>query len=145
MTALRRRGAASGYAADCRLCISEETMRRLRLVARGRGNWIYWFGSMAEAACFDARSVRQASRTSLARAAADGPRVAELIDHTSGCRPRPRRFAIPPAYTVGQWRDAMPAPLRSSGAERVTISERFLNLDRLPSRVVLVGGATATS
>jgi glutathione reductase (NADPH) len=35
---------------------------------------------------------------------------------------------------------AMPAPLRFPGAERLTTSEQFLNLDRLPPRVVFVGG-----
>jgi glutathione reductase (NADPH) len=35
---------------------------------------------------------------------------------------------------------AMPAPLPFPGAERLTTSEQFLNLDRLPSRVVFVGG-----
>src|SRR5438132_14103883 len=35
---------------------------------------------------------------------------------------------------------AMPAPLPFAGAERVTTSEQFLNLDRLPPRVLLIGG-----
>ncbi|PYM32624.1 MAG: NAD(P)/FAD-dependent oxidoreductase [Candidatus Rokuibacteriota bacterium] len=35
---------------------------------------------------------------------------------------------------------AMPAPLRFPGAERLTTSEDFLNLDRLPPRIVFVGG-----
>jgi len=35
---------------------------------------------------------------------------------------------------------AMPVPLRFPGAERLTTSEEFLNLDRLPPRVVFVGG-----
>src|SRR6266508_1492035 len=35
---------------------------------------------------------------------------------------------------------AMPAPLQFSGAERLTTSEQFLNLDRLPPRIVFVGG-----
>jgi glutathione reductase (NADPH) len=35
---------------------------------------------------------------------------------------------------------AMPAPLPFAGAERVTTSEQFLNLDRLPSRVLFIGG-----
>src|SRR5204863_6273349 len=35
---------------------------------------------------------------------------------------------------------AMPVPLTFPGAERLTTSEQFLNLDRLPSRVVFVGG-----
>jgi len=35
---------------------------------------------------------------------------------------------------------AVPAPLRFPGAELLTTSEQFLNLDRLPPRVVFVGG-----
>jgi glutathione reductase (NADPH) len=35
---------------------------------------------------------------------------------------------------------AMPAPLKFPGAERLTTSEDFLNLDRMPARIVFVGG-----
>jgi glutathione reductase (NADPH) len=35
---------------------------------------------------------------------------------------------------------AMPAPLRFPGADRLATSEDFLNLDRMPARVVFVGG-----
>jgi glutathione reductase (NADPH) len=35
---------------------------------------------------------------------------------------------------------AMPAPLAFSGADRLTTSEQFLNLDELPPRLVFVGG-----
>lgn len=35
---------------------------------------------------------------------------------------------------------AMPVPLKFPGAERLTTSEQFLNLDRLPGRIVFVGG-----
>ena len=35
---------------------------------------------------------------------------------------------------------ATPAPLRFPGAERVAMSEDFLNLDRMPARVVFIGG-----
>lgn len=35
---------------------------------------------------------------------------------------------------------AMPIPLHFPGAERLTTSEAFLNLDRLPRRIVFVGG-----
>src|SRR5262249_56804145 len=59
-------------------------------------------------------------------------------------------FVGPTTLTVGDDRltgrriliaaGAMPAPLRFPGAERLTTSEQFLNLDRLPARVVFVGG-----
>jgi glutathione reductase (NADPH) len=35
---------------------------------------------------------------------------------------------------------AMPAPLKFSGADRLAASEDFLNLDRMPARIVFVGG-----
>ena len=35
---------------------------------------------------------------------------------------------------------SMPVPLKVPGAERLTTSEEFLNLDRLPPRIVFVGG-----
>ena len=43
----------------------EETVRRLRLIARGRGDRIYWFRSMADADRFNARTVDRARRLRL--------------------------------------------------------------------------------
>jgi hypothetical protein len=40
----------------------EETVRRFRLIARGRGDRIYWFESMADAHRFNARTVARARR-----------------------------------------------------------------------------------
>ncbi len=60
------------------------------------------------------------------------------------------RFVGPASLAVGDERligrrvliaaGAMPAPLGFAGAERLTTSEDFLNLDRLPPRIVFVGG-----
>jgi glutathione reductase (NADPH) len=60
------------------------------------------------------------------------------------------RFVGPTALTVGDDQltgrriliaaGAMPAPLGFPGAERLTTSEQFLSLDRLPPRVLFVGG-----
>src|SRR5207302_10447690 len=60
------------------------------------------------------------------------------------------RFVEPTTLAVGDDRlvgrrvliaaGAMPVPLKFPGAERLTTSEDFLNLDRLPSRIVFVGG-----
>src|SRR6266545_4401626 len=47
------------------LTCDEETVRRLRLIARGRGDRIHWFESMADADRFNARSVRRARRLGL--------------------------------------------------------------------------------
>ena len=43
----------------------EETARRFRLIARGQGNRIHWFESMADADRFNARSVAGARRLGL--------------------------------------------------------------------------------
>jgi glutathione reductase (NADPH) len=60
------------------------------------------------------------------------------------------RFVGPTALAVGDDRltgrrvliaaGAMPAPLKFPGAERLATSEDFLNLDRMPPRIVFVGG-----
>ena len=60
------------------------------------------------------------------------------------------RFVGPSTLAVGDDRlvgrrvliaaGAMPAPLKFPGAERLTTSEQFLNLDRLPRRITFVGG-----
>ena len=44
----------------------EETVRRFRLIARGRGDRIVWFESMADAHRFNARTVGQGRRLGLA-------------------------------------------------------------------------------
>lgn len=60
------------------------------------------------------------------------------------------RFVGPTTLAVGDDRltgrriliaaGAMPMPLRFPGAERLTTSDQFLTLDRLPPRVVFIGG-----
>src|SRR5947209_685988 len=60
------------------------------------------------------------------------------------------RFVAPTTLAVGDDRlvgrrvliaaGAMPVPLKFPGAERLTTSEQFLNLDSLPGRVPFVGG-----
>jgi glutathione reductase (NADPH) len=60
------------------------------------------------------------------------------------------RFVGPSTLAVGDDRltgrqvliaaGAMPAPLRFPGAERLATSDDFLNLDRMPRRIVFVGG-----
>src|SRR4029453_18096603 len=48
------------------LSCDEETVRRFRLIARGRGDRIHWFESMADADRFNARSVARTRRHGLA-------------------------------------------------------------------------------
>src|SRR6059036_3607579 len=60
------------------------------------------------------------------------------------------RFVAPTTLSVGDDRltgrrvliaaGAIPAPLKFPGAERLTTSEQFLNLDRLPASLAFVGG-----
>jgi glutathione reductase (NADPH) len=60
------------------------------------------------------------------------------------------RFVDPTTLAVGGDRligrrvviaaGAMPAPLKFSGADQLATSEDFLNLDRMPARIVFVGG-----
>ena len=62
----------------------------------------------------------------------------------------PARFVNPTTLTVGDDRligrrvliaaGSMPVPLKFPGAERLTTSDQFLDLDRMPSRVLFVGG-----
>ncbi len=47
------------------LSCDEETLRRFRLIARGRGDRIHWFESMAHADRFNARSVARGRRLGL--------------------------------------------------------------------------------
>jgi hypothetical protein len=89
------------------LTCDEETVRRFRLIARGRGDRIAWFESMAHADRFNARSVARARRLRLSTVIRRMKRVrADLV----------RRFErLPTAalsdpshdYTVVQW---LPAP-----------------------------------
>src|SRR5438093_10042507 len=48
------------------LSCDEETVRRFRLIARGRGDRIHWFESMSDADRFNARSVARTRRYGLA-------------------------------------------------------------------------------
>ena len=63
------------------LSCDDETLRRFRLIARGRGDRIHWFESMADADRFNARSVARGRRLGLRTVLRRLARVrAELID-----------------------------------------------------------------
>ena len=89
------------------LTCDEETVRRLRLVARGHGDRITWFESMADADRFNAKSVAQARRLGLRTVLRRMARVrAELIRRLE--RLPIEALADPShAYTIVQW---LPAP-----------------------------------
>ena len=89
------------------LACDEETVRRFRLIAQGRGERIHWFESMAHADRFNARTVARARRLGLPTVLRRMQRVrADLV----------RRFRRLPieslrdpshAYPVTEW---LPAP-----------------------------------
>lgn len=85
----------------------EETVRRFRLIARGRGDRIHWFESMADADRFNAAAVSRARRLGLPalrrrreRVAADLVRWLERLPAGALRDPSHR-------YTVVEW---LPAP-----------------------------------
>jgi hypothetical protein len=89
------------------LACDEETVRRFRLIARGHGDRIQWFESMAHADRFNARSVARARRLGLAailrRRKRVGADVVTLLERL------PTAALRDPAhdYAVVQW---LPAP-----------------------------------
>ena len=89
------------------LACDEETVRRLRLIARDRGDRIQWFESMAHADAFNARSVARARRLGLRTVLRRMERVrADLITRLERL---PAEALADPShtYTVVQW---LPAP-----------------------------------
>jgi DinB family protein len=63
------------------LSCDEETLRRFRLIERGRGDRIVWFESMAQADRFNARTVARTRRYGLAELLRRMARVrAELVE-----------------------------------------------------------------
>jgi uncharacterized damage-inducible protein DinB len=89
------------------LTCDEETVRRLRLIARGHANRIGWFESMADADRFNARSVARARRHSLAAVLRRMERArAELVDRLERLPAAALRDSTH-QYTVVQW---LPAP-----------------------------------
>jgi hypothetical protein len=89
------------------LACDEETVRRLRLIARGHGDRIHWFEDMADADRFNARSVARARRFGLRTVLRRRARVrADLIDRLQRL---PIEALRDPSheYSVVQW---LPAP-----------------------------------
>jgi len=89
------------------LTCDEETVRRFRLIARGRADRIAWFESMAHADRFNARSVARARRLRLSTVIRRMKRVrADLVKRFERL---PTAALSDPShdYTVVQW---LPAP-----------------------------------
>lgn len=89
------------------LSCDEETVRRLRLIARGQADRIHWFESMADADRFNARSVARARRLSLRTVLSRMARVrADLIQRFERLPTEALRDPSH-AYPVVEW---LPAP-----------------------------------
>jgi hypothetical protein len=85
----------------------EETTRRFRLIARGQGDRIHWFESMADADRFNARSVAGARRLSIPAVLRRMERAhAALLESFRGLPPESLRDPSH-AYPVTEW---LPAP-----------------------------------
>jgi len=85
----------------------EETVRRFRLIARGRGDRIHWFDDMADADRFNARAVARARRLSLRILLSRMQRArADLIEWFERL-PSEALRDLSHEYTVMQW---LPAP-----------------------------------
>jgi hypothetical protein len=104
------------------LTCDEETVRRFRLIARGRGDRIFWFRSLADADRFNARSVARVRRVSLpalfrrmAGARADLIERFERLPATALRDPRHE-------YAVVQW---LPAPGWSHEREHLAEVRRW--------------------
>jgi DinB superfamily len=89
------------------LSCDEETLRRFRLIARGHGDRIRWFESMADADRFNARSVARARRLGLRTVLRRMARVRAELIMTFERLPTDALGDPSHAYTVVQW---LPAP-----------------------------------
>ena len=89
------------------LACDEETARRFRLIAGGRGDRIHWFESMADADRFNARTVARARRLSLGTVLRRMARAHR--DVIAGLKRLPPASLRDPshAYPVTEW---LPAP-----------------------------------
>jgi uncharacterized damage-inducible protein DinB len=95
----------------------EETVRRFRLIARGQGNRIHWFESMADADRFNARSVAGARRLGLPAVLRRMERA--HADVIKGLERLPLEALRDPShqYPVVEW---LPAPGWSHEAEHLS-------------------------
>ena len=107
----------------------EETVRRLRLIARGQGDRIYWFESMADADRFNAKTVARARRLGLRAVLRKMARVrADLIRRL---RRLPTEALADPshAYTVVDW---LPTPGWSHERDHVSEVRAWWRSQRTP-------------
>ncbi len=132
-TDIRRRGTlgrwsikdALGHLLTC----DEETIRRFRLIARGRADRIFWFRSLADADRFNARSVARTRRLSvpvilrrLTRVRAD---LVERFERLPATALRDRTHE----YSVVDW---LPAPGWSHEREHLDDVRAWWRVQRRP-------------
>jgi len=113
------------------LACDEETIRRLRLIARGQADRIQWFESMAYADRFNARTVAQLRRVGLPALRRRMQRAhAELVQRLE--RLPPEVFDDPThAYPVVEW---LPAPGWSHEREHIGEVKTWWTSRKKPSR-----------
>ena len=85
----------------------EETVRRFKLIARGRGDRIFWFESMADAHRFNARTIRAARRLGLSAVLRRMERAHTDVVEWLGRLPLASLRDPSHAYTVVSW---LPVP-----------------------------------
>jgi uncharacterized damage-inducible protein DinB len=85
------------------LACDEETLRRFRLIARGRAAAIYWFESMADADRFNARSVARLRRLGLRAVLSRMARARAAMIATFERLPAAALRDPSHAYTVVSW------------------------------------------
>jgi hypothetical protein len=98
------------------MACDEETLRRFQLIARGRGEHIKWFESMAYADRFNARTVRRARKLPLATVLRRMARARAAMIATLAKLPLPALRDPSHAYPVVDW---LPAPGWSHELEHV--------------------------
>lgn len=85
------------------LSCDEETVRRLRLIARGQAQRIHWFESMADADRFNARSVARLRRVGLRTIVRRIERVGAQLVRALEKLPRSALADPSHAYPVTEW------------------------------------------
>jgi hypothetical protein len=89
------------------LACDEETLRRFRLIARGRGDRIVWFESLAQADRFNARTVARLRPLGLPALLRRMARARAAMVETFRRLPLPSLADPSHAYPVTEW---LPAP-----------------------------------
>jgi hypothetical protein len=107
----------------------EETVRRFRLIARGQGDRIHWFESMADADRFNARSVAGARRLGLPTVLRRMARAHVDVVEWLGRLPPPSLRDPDHQYPVTEW---LPAPGWNHEREHLAEIKAWWRSQRVP-------------